>query len=303
MTADARTSSCSRSAGSASTCTPSSWACRFSDVQTFRKSIGGTATNVAVACARLGHRTAVFTRVGDDPFGRVRAATRSSTRSVSTPASSAPIRRPADTAGVRRTGARPRIRRIIFYREPKAPDMNIAAAEVDRDVVATVPVLWFTTSCLSRRAEPRDDPRAAVDGAIAAAHRVRSRLAAALLARSRQPRRPSSTRCSTRSRWRSATAPSARSRSGRVGSRPRPPTAARPWPRGGHRQDGRRRRVGGDADGTRERVAPYPVEVVCGLGAGDAFGGTLCHGLLSGWDLVRIVRVLATPPVRSWRHA
>ena len=26
------------------------------------------------------------------------------------------------------------------------------------------------------------------------------------------------------------------------------------------------------------------VDVVCGLGAGDAFGGALCHGLLSGWD-------------------
>ena len=27
------------------------------------------------------------------------------------------------------------------------------------------------------------------------------------------------------------------------------------------------------------------VEVVNGLGAGDAFGGALCHGLLAGWDL------------------
>ena len=34
----------------------------LNDVQSFRKSIGGTATNVAVATARLGHRTAVFTR-------------------------------------------------------------------------------------------------------------------------------------------------------------------------------------------------------------------------------------------------
>ena len=37
-----------------------------------------------------------------------------------------------------------------------------------------------------------------------------------------------------------------------------------------------------DAHGVR-RVAPAPIEVVCGLGAGDAFGGALCHGLLSGW--------------------
>ena len=30
-------------------------------------------------------------------------------------------------------------------------------------------------------------------------------------------------------------------------------------------------------------VPPQPVEVVCGLGAGDAFGGAFVHGLLSGW--------------------
>ena len=44
-----------------------------------------------------------------------------------------------------------------------------------------------------------------------------------------------------------------------------------------------------DAASTVE-VAPVPVEVVNGLGAGDAFGGALCHGLLSGWDLDRTIR-------------
>src|SRR5690606_3150822 len=43
-------------------------------------------------------------------------------------------------------------------------------------------------------------------------------------------------------------------------------------------------------DGTRAEVPPVPVEVVNGLGAGDAFGGSLCHGLLSGWDLERTMR-------------
>ena len=38
----------------------------------------------------------------------------------------------------------------------------------------------------------------------------------------------------------------------------------------------------------RTVVPPHPVEVVCGLGAGDAFGGALVHGLLSGWDASRI---------------
>ena len=37
-------------------------------------------------------------------------------------------------------------------------------------------------------------------------------------------------------------------------------------------------------------IAPFPVEVVCGLGSGDAFGGAFVHGLLEGWDLVRTVR-------------
>jgi 5-dehydro-2-deoxygluconokinase len=37
-------------------------------------------------------------------------------------------------------------------------------------------------------------------------------------------------------------------------------------------------------------VAPTPVKVVNGLGAGDAFGGALCHGLLAGWDIERVMR-------------
>ncbi len=44
---------------------------------------------------------------------------------------------------------------------------------------------------------------------------------------------------------------------------------------------------------TREEtveVPPYFVDVVNGLGAGDAFGGALCHGLLAGWPLERILR-------------
>jgi 5-dehydro-2-deoxygluconokinase len=38
----------------------------------------------------------------------------------------------------------------------------------------------------------------------------------------------------------------------------------------------------------RIRVSPIPIEAVCGLGAGDAFGGALCHGLLEGWPLEQI---------------
>jgi 5-dehydro-2-deoxygluconokinase len=37
-------------------------------------------------------------------------------------------------------------------------------------------------------------------------------------------------------------------------------------------------------------VPPVPVQVVNGLGAGDGFGGALCHGLLAGWPLERMLR-------------
>jgi 5-dehydro-2-deoxygluconokinase len=42
--------------------------------------------------------------------------------------------------------------------------------------------------------------------------------------------------------------------------------------------------------GTTVEVAPMDITVVNGLGAGDAFGGALCHGLLGGWPLERTVR-------------
>jgi sugar/nucleoside kinase (ribokinase family) len=41
---------------------------------------------------------------------------------------------------------------------------------------------------------------------------------------------------------------------------------------------------------TAIEVPPVPVNVLNGLGAGDAFGGALCHGLLAGWDVERVMR-------------
>jgi 5-dehydro-2-deoxygluconokinase len=52
-------------------------------------------------------------------------------------------------------------------------------------------------------------------------------------------------------------------------------------------------KMGGDGvllatNSERIVIAPMPIKLVCGLGAGDAFGGALVHGLLSGWDLKQI---------------
>ena len=47
----------------------------LAEVETFAKSLGGSATNVAVAAARLGHPSALITKAGDDGFGQyVRSA-------------------------------------------------------------------------------------------------------------------------------------------------------------------------------------------------------------------------------------
>src|SRR3712207_7398417 len=43
---------------------------RLEDVQSFRKYVGGSATNIAVGMARLGVKSAMLTRVGDEHMGR-----------------------------------------------------------------------------------------------------------------------------------------------------------------------------------------------------------------------------------------
>src|SRR5262245_34249427 len=43
---------------------------RLEDMGTFAKSVGGCPTNIAIGGARLGLKTAVITRVGDEAMGR-----------------------------------------------------------------------------------------------------------------------------------------------------------------------------------------------------------------------------------------
>src|SRR3712207_2704022 len=110
------------------------------EVKTFAKSPGGSATNAAVAAARLGHRSAVITRVGDDSFGEyVRAALEgfgvdprwvSTDPDLRTPLAFSEIFPPDDFP-------------ILFYRQPKAPDINIRASDLDLKAIAAVPLFWM----------------------------------------------------------------------------------------------------------------------------------------------------------------
>ncbi|MEP6658551.1 MAG: 5-dehydro-2-deoxygluconokinase [Acidimicrobiales bacterium] len=256
-------------------------------IKTFRKSIGGTSTNVAVAAARLGNHSAVCTRVGRDEFGDyVRWALAETfgvdTRFVGedldykTPLAFAVLDPPDDAT-------------IIFYREPRAPDMNITMTDLDPEIVRSVPIFWMPASNVAY--EPSRSTMLEALG-------LRDRRRHTVLDLDWRPMFWESTAEGTRH-----IAPLVDHVTLAIGNRTEceiavgssdPDTAAdRLLARG---LEGAIVKMGSDgvlvatSAGERVRISPVPIEVVNGLGAGDAFGGALCHGLLAGWDLVRSAR-------------
>ena len=124
--------------------------------ESFSKAIGGSPTNVAVAAARLGHRTAVFTKVGDDPFGT--SLSRSCVSSASTPGScrSSPATVTPLAFAVLDPPEDPQ---LLFRRDSPVPDFQLRPGDVDAATVARVPILWITAVRLSQ------EPSAATAGA------------------------------------------------------------------------------------------------------------------------------------------
>ncbi|MFH9189174.1 5-dehydro-2-deoxygluconokinase [Streptomyces globisporus] len=270
-------------------------------VETFGKFLGGSPANVAVAAARQGRRTAVITRTGQDPFGAylhqelerfgVDPRWATAVAEYPTPVTFCEIFPPDDFP-------------LYFYRRPKAPDLEIHAPDLDLDAVRDARIFWMTGTGLS--AEPS-----------------RSATLAALRARSESAERadrPGAPRCTATvfdldwrpmfwdggddspeapARYREALA-HATVAVGNVdecavatGER-EPYAAARALLAAGVElavvKQGPKGVLAVHRDGTTADCPPLPVEVVNGLGAGDAFGGALCHGLLAGWPLDRIVR-------------
>ncbi|GLZ11686.1 5-dehydro-2-deoxygluconokinase [Actinomadura sp. NBRC 104425] len=255
------------------------------DVETFGKYLGGSPTNVAVAAARHGRRAAVITRTGDDPFGRfVRTALRrygvddrfvAAVPDLPTPVTFCEIFPPDDFP-------------LHFYRFPKAPDLEIWADDLDMDAIGRARVFWATTTGLAQ--EPS-----------------REATLAALAARDRRPftvldldYRPMF--WPSREHARSCIAKALAHTTVAVGNldecevavgERNPYAAAKALRDRGVAlavvKQGPKGVLAMDDSGAVE-VPPVPVDVVNGLGAGDAFGGALCHGLLAGWDTERAVR-------------
>jgi len=254
------------------------------NVDTFGRFLGGSAANVAVAAARLGRRSALITGVGADPFGRfVRRALRELGVDDShvvvddahqTPVTFCEMFPPDDFP-------------IYFYRRPTAPDLQVRSDDLDLDAVRRAGVYWSTVTGLSEEPsrcahftawEARGRVRHTVldldyrpvfwESAAAAGEQVRRALGQVNVA------------VGNRAECEVATGESDPERAADALLDMGVELAVvKQGPRG----------VLGRTRHESVVVPPTPVEVVNGLGAGDSFGGSLCHGLLAGWPLAEVL--------------
>ncbi|MDF3301792.1 5-dehydro-2-deoxygluconokinase [Streptomyces tropicalis] len=255
-------------------------------VETFGRFLGGSAANVAVAAARLGRSTAVITRTGADPFGAflhqalgdfgVDDRWVTPVDGLPTPVTFCELFPPDDFP-------------LYFYRRPKAPDLELHTRDLDLPAVRAARIFWMTGTGLSE--EPS---RSTTLDAL----RARDRAGTTVFDLDWRPMfwtDPEQARTVYAEALRHATVAVGNLDECEIATGVREPGAcAEALLAAGVElavvKQGPRGVLAVHRDGTRAQVPPVPVEVVNGLGAGDAFGGSLCHGLLSGWDLTTVVR-------------
>lgn len=262
----------------------------LADVNSFGKYLGGSPSNVAVAAARHGRRSAVITRTGEDPFGEylhrelrkfgVDDGFVTSVPGLQTPATFCAILPPDDFP-------------LYFYgRFPTAPDLQIAAGELDRAAIRDAGIFWSTVTGLSQ--EPSRS-------AHLAAHEARPRegLRPGQYTVLDLDYRPMFWASEEEAREQVAVIlPHVTVAIGNdkecavaVGEGTPDEQADRLLDAGVEIAVVKLGPDGVMAKTRTERVvsAPVPVETLNGLGAGDAFGGAFCHGLLAGWPLAAVL--------------
>ncbi|MGW1802230.1 5-dehydro-2-deoxygluconokinase [Streptomyces sp. NPDC001984] len=257
----------------------------LADVTSFGKYLGGSPTNVAVAVARYGHNAAVITKTGTDPFGDfVRKALdgygvdshfvgRSDI--APTPVTFCEIFPPDDFP-------------LYFYRLPKAPDLDIRLDELDLNAISAARIFWITGTGLSE--EPSRS-------ATLAALRHRAKAGTTVFDLDWRPMfwtDPAEARTYYAEALRHTTVAVGNLDECEVATGERDPyTAAKALLAAGVElavvKQGPKGVLAMGRDGSTAEIPPLSIEVVNGLGAGDAFGGALCHGLLSGWENTRMV--------------
>jgi 5-dehydro-2-deoxygluconokinase len=257
----------------------------LAEVRTFARSLGGSPTNVAVGAARYGHRAAVITKVGADGFGDyVHAALRAfgvDDRFVGTDPE---LRTPIVFCEL----MPPESPSILFYRQPTAPDMQLSVDDLDFGAIREARIFWTTGTGLS------EEPSRA---ATLAALEARDRRAITVHDLDYRPAfwsSPDDARAQQQRALALATVAvgNVEECAVAVGDGPPEDLARRLLDLG---LDLAIVKLGADGvlaawSGGAERFPPVRVRVVNGLGAGDAFGAGVCHGLLEGWDVPRTVR-------------
>ena len=104
-------------------------------VTSFEKFIGGSATNLAIAAARHGLKSAIITRTGSDPFGRFIMDELSRLGVSNQFVSTVPIlHTPIVFAEIFPPDNFP----LYYYRDPKAPDLMIESHELDLPAIRRV---------------------------------------------------------------------------------------------------------------------------------------------------------------------
>jgi 5-dehydro-2-deoxygluconokinase len=255
------------------------------DVTSFGKFLGGSATNVAVAAAKYGLKSAVITRTGNDPFGKyihqelrrlgVSDEFVSGVAGLPTPVVFCEIFPPDDFP-------------LYFYREPKAPDLVINQNELDLDSILHAKVYWSTVTGLSQ--EPsRTAHHVAWD--------ARGRKNHTILDLDYRPMFWSSPELATEQVARAlekVTIAIGNKEECQVAvGETEPMRAADALLERGLELAVVKQGPKGVLAKTRTEtveVPPYFVDVINGLGAGDSFGGAFCYGLLQEWPLERILK-------------
>ncbi len=255
------------------------------EVTSFGKFLGGSPTNVAVAAARMRHASAVITAVGDDPFGNfcrremgrlgVFSTYVKTVQEIPTPVTFCEIFPPDDFP-------------LYFYRFPSAPDLKITPEDIPEQAVRDARILWLTVTGLCQ--EPsRSAHHRALD--------IRDRKEYTVLDLDFRD-----TFWHSREEAHRAVAEILPKVTVAVGNKEEcevavgetePERAALALLDAGVElavvKQGPKGTLAMTKD-ERVEVPPTPISVTNGLGAGDAFGGSLCHGLLEGWSLVDTVR-------------
>jgi len=255
----------------------------FSQPQTFHKSIGGSPTNVAVAAAKLGHKSAIVTKVGIDPLGQY-VLNKLSEFGVNT--DFVKVAESGLTPVVLASQDPPEDPKIIFHRQPQAPDTQLTLSDLDTETLLAAKIFWVSACALSNG----ETAKSAITWL-----KQRGRKQESIIDLDYRP-----------SFWPSADAARAAAQEAismctiAIGNIAEcqvalgisdPQEAATELIKRGVRIA--IVKMGGDGvllatQNERIVIAPRSIKLVCGLGAGDAFGGAFVHGLLSGWGLQEI---------------